>query len=132
MTSSLQPFIAVEWSRLDLTLPVLFYKDERLDEIHQHRSFVGRVDLLDREMKDGDLSMIISNVSSSDTGTYECRVKENEGKRRRRAVIDSEPINIVNLTVKHSGEFDQFGRYLVLDYGRYLDDPNGHIGQYVW
>lgn len=73
---------------------------------HQCRSYVGRVHLVDGEMKDGNLALTITNVSSSDAGTYECRVKEEEeeGKRRLRAVIDSEPVAVVNLIVEHSGE----------------------------
>uniref|UniRef100_A0A8P4G8G7 Ig-like domain-containing protein n=1 Tax=Dicentrarchus labrax TaxID=13489 RepID=A0A8P4G8G7_DICLA len=66
---------AVEWTRTDLEPEyVLYYRDGRSDPTYQHPSFKGRVDLTDREMKDGNVSLVIKNVIISDRGTYECRV----------------------------------------------------------
>ncbi|XP_039464085.1 coxsackievirus and adenovirus receptor-like [Oreochromis aureus] len=71
--------IAVNWSRADLgTKYVLFYRDERFFPDDQHPSFKNRVDLQDRQMKDGDVSLILKNVTINDTGTYECRVAQKE------------------------------------------------------
>uniref|UniRef100_A0A3B4H815 Ig-like domain-containing protein n=1 Tax=Pundamilia nyererei TaxID=303518 RepID=A0A3B4H815_9CICH len=68
--------IIVEWSRADLgDKYVLLYRNERFDPDNQHPSFKNRVDLQDRQMKDGDVSLILKDVSINDTGTYECRVK---------------------------------------------------------
>uniref|UniRef100_A0A8P4GBS2 Ig-like domain-containing protein n=1 Tax=Dicentrarchus labrax TaxID=13489 RepID=A0A8P4GBS2_DICLA len=53
---------------------VLYYRDGRSDPTYQHPSFKGRVDLTDRELKDGDVSLVLKNVTISDRGTYECRV----------------------------------------------------------
>ncbi|XP_030581928.1 uncharacterized protein LOC115778043 [Archocentrus centrarchus] len=65
----------VEWSRADLeTKQVLVYQDEHLVSDDQHPSFKNRVDLQDRQMKDGDVSLILKNVTTTDGGTYECRV----------------------------------------------------------
>ncbi|XP_006809906.2 CD226 antigen-like, partial [Neolamprologus brichardi] len=65
----------VEWRRLDLGDEyVLVYRDEQFDPEEQHPSFVNRVDLQDRQMKDGDASLILKNVTINDTGTYECRI----------------------------------------------------------
>ncbi|XP_030580210.1 polymeric immunoglobulin receptor-like [Archocentrus centrarchus] len=67
--------IVAEWRRRDLKGQyVLMYRDEQLDPEHQHPSFKNRVDLQDREMKDGDVSVILRNVTTADNGTYECRV----------------------------------------------------------
>ncbi|CAI5671507.1 unnamed protein product [Oreochromis niloticus] len=66
---------SVHWSRADLTEKyVLLYQDGQLDPEEQHPSFKNRVDLQDRQMKDGDVSLILKNVTINDTGTYECHV----------------------------------------------------------
>ncbi|KAL4008507.1 hypothetical protein ACER0C_002359 [Sarotherodon galilaeus] len=65
----------VHWSRADLESEyVLVYRDERVFTDHQHPSFKNRVDLKDRQMKDGDVSLILKRVTSVDDGTYKCRV----------------------------------------------------------
>uniref|UniRef100_A0A669C3Z7 Hemicentin-2 n=1 Tax=Oreochromis niloticus TaxID=8128 RepID=A0A669C3Z7_ORENI len=70
-----KPIRAVKWSRADLgDNDVLFYRDEQLDPDHQHPSFRYRVDLQDRQMKDGDVSLILKDVKINDAGIYKCRV----------------------------------------------------------
>uniref|UniRef100_A0A3P9D0Q6 Ig-like domain-containing protein n=1 Tax=Maylandia zebra TaxID=106582 RepID=A0A3P9D0Q6_9CICH len=67
--------IVVEWSRADLgDENVLYYKDAQFITDEQHPSFKNRVTLQDRQMKDGDVSLILKNVTTNDNGTYECRV----------------------------------------------------------
>ncbi|XP_045921505.1 programmed cell death 1 ligand 1-like isoform X1 [Micropterus dolomieu] len=97
---------AVEWSRPDLEPDyVLFYRDGRSVKTHQHPSFKDRVQLVDRELKDGNVSLILKNVSSNDAGTYECRVAAG-GSRRKRAIIDTPPIRIIQLEVSGSNSGD--------------------------
>ncbi|XP_030580188.1 programmed cell death 1 ligand 1-like [Archocentrus centrarchus] len=92
--------IAVEWSRADLESEyVLLYRDEQFDPEHQHPSFKNRVDLQDRQMKDGDVSLILKDVTINDTGTYECHIIQRRTNRRKRAVYDTEPIKIISLRV---------------------------------
>ncbi|XP_026012236.1 uncharacterized protein LOC113014735 [Astatotilapia calliptera] len=68
-------FTAVQWSRTDLNEEyVLLYRDEHFEPFRQHPSFKSRVDLQDRQMKDGDVSLILKNVTINDAETYECRV----------------------------------------------------------
>ncbi|KAL4008152.1 hypothetical protein ACER0C_002004 [Sarotherodon galilaeus] len=67
--------IVVKWSRADLEPEyVLLYRDDQFVPDEQHPSFKNRVDLLDRQMKDGDVSLILKNVTIHDAATYECRV----------------------------------------------------------
>ncbi|XP_039894569.1 programmed cell death 1 ligand 1-like [Simochromis diagramma] len=67
--------IVVKWSRADLGDEyVLLYRDGHFAPDHQHPSFKNRVDLQDRQMKDGDVSLILKDVKINDAGTYVCRV----------------------------------------------------------
>ncbi|XP_063319657.1 immunoglobulin superfamily member 1-like [Pelmatolapia mariae] len=65
----------VYWTRADL-LPeyVLLYQDGGFDPEDQHPSFKNRVDLQDIKMKDGDVSLILKNVTINDTGIHTCHV----------------------------------------------------------
>lgn len=102
--------IVVEWSRPDLkNQHVLFYRDEQFDADNQHPSFKRRVALKDKQMKDGDVSLILKDVTINDVGTYECRVFTRGTNRRKRAILESEPICIISLSVSDpSGESLEF------------------------
>ncbi|KAM9717600.1 uncharacterized protein ACNS7B_021235 isoform 2-T2 [Menidia menidia] len=90
---------ALEWSRADLDPDgVLLFMDGRFESDGQHPSFRNRVDLQDRQMKDGDASLILKNVKINDTGTYECRVIQG-GNRMRRTVLMTYPISTIHLEV---------------------------------
>uniref|UniRef100_A0A3B3TMR7 Ig-like domain-containing protein n=1 Tax=Poecilia latipinna TaxID=48699 RepID=A0A3B3TMR7_9TELE len=70
-----KPVIVVEWIRPDLGSEyVLLYRNKKINSDHQHPSFKGRVDLQDRQMKDGNVSLALRNVTTDDRGAYECRV----------------------------------------------------------
>ncbi|CAI5659987.1 unnamed protein product [Oreochromis niloticus] len=70
------PISVLKWSRADRVGDeyVLLYKDDQFVPDDQHPSFKNRVDLQDRQMKDGDVSLILKNVTINDAGTYECVV----------------------------------------------------------
>ncbi|KAL4008332.1 hypothetical protein ACER0C_002184 [Sarotherodon galilaeus] len=97
--------IVIEWSRADLGEKyVLLFRDKQLNPDQQHPSFKNRVDLRDRQMKDGDTSLILKNVMINDTGTYECRVVQGGAKRRKRAILDDKPVSIIYLRVDPPGQ----------------------------
>ncbi|XP_063325809.1 uncharacterized protein LOC134624716 isoform X1 [Pelmatolapia mariae] len=99
------PSVVIEWSRTDLgTEHVFFYQDQKFIPDDQHPSFKNRVDLQDRQMKDGDVSLILKNVTINDTGTYMCCVFMKGAKHRRRAKLDSDLISVVNLSVVPPGQ----------------------------
>ncbi|XP_039463622.1 cell surface A33 antigen-like isoform X2 [Oreochromis aureus] len=63
----------VEWSRADLRDTFVFVLINKTpNEDDQNPSYKHRVDLQDKEMKDGDVSVILKNVTAADNGTYEC------------------------------------------------------------
>uniref|UniRef100_A0A3Q4MSK0 Ig-like domain-containing protein n=1 Tax=Neolamprologus brichardi TaxID=32507 RepID=A0A3Q4MSK0_NEOBR len=93
-----KPIRAVKWSRADLgDKYVLLYRDELFVPENQHPSFKNRVDLQDRQMKDGDVSLILKDVTINDAGTYECRVIVGES-------ASLEIMGTVNMSVPPPGE----------------------------
>uniref|UniRef100_A0A087X452 Ig-like domain-containing protein n=1 Tax=Poecilia formosa TaxID=48698 RepID=A0A087X452_POEFO len=89
-----KPVIVVEWIRPDLGSEyVLLYRDDQLDPENQHVMFKDRVDLQDRQMKDGNVSLVLRNVTTDDRGAYECRVVQRETNSR------TETVFIINLDV---------------------------------
>ncbi|CAG6011881.1 unnamed protein product [Menidia menidia] len=46
------------------------------------QTFRNRVDLQDRQMKDGDVSLTLKDVTVNDTGTYQSRVSETQERNR--------------------------------------------------
>ncbi|CAI5660314.1 programmed cell death 1 ligand 1-like [Oreochromis niloticus] len=92
--------IAAEWSRNDLgDKYLLLYWKEQFDPKKQHPSFKNRVDLQDRQMKDGDVSLILKDVTTTDSGTYECRVVQ-----RGTNMDDDETISTIYLRVVAPGQ----------------------------
>ncbi|XP_028420617.1 coxsackievirus and adenovirus receptor-like [Perca flavescens] len=90
----------VEWSRPDLDEEyILLYRDGHFDQTHQHPEFKDRVDLVDRDLKDGDASLILKAVRSIDTGIYECRVIPVALTNKNRLFLESEPIGTIRLQV---------------------------------
>uniref|UniRef100_A0A087Y513 Ig-like domain-containing protein n=1 Tax=Poecilia formosa TaxID=48698 RepID=A0A087Y513_POEFO len=97
-----KPVIIVEWRRCDLegNDHVALYQDDQFDDEGQNPAYKNRVDLQDREIKNGDVSLVLKNVTTDDTGTYECRVNQTEVRRRKRSHLKNEPIIcIINLVV---------------------------------
>ncbi|XP_031168995.1 CD226 antigen-like isoform X2 [Sander lucioperca] len=94
----------IVWSRPDLESMkyVLLYKENRTHENYQFSSYRGRVNQSDPKMKDGDVSVVLKNVSVNDTGTYECGVIIG-GNRK------PEVINTIMLNVTDSGHTDGGG-----------------------
>lgn len=66
---------AVKWTRAGMSgVYVLLYRDDQLDPENQHPSFAKRVDLKDRRMTHGSVSLVINNMTQDDMGVYDCNV----------------------------------------------------------
>ncbi|XP_039887812.1 putative butyrophilin subfamily 2 member A3 isoform X3 [Simochromis diagramma] len=97
--------IAVKWSRADLGDEyVLLYRDGRFEPDDQHPSFKNRVDLQDRQMKDGNVSLILKNMTTADNGTYECHVFMRGANRRKRGLLKTDSITTITLRVVPPGQ----------------------------
>uniref|UniRef100_A0A3Q1KDZ3 Immunoglobulin V-set domain-containing protein n=1 Tax=Anabas testudineus TaxID=64144 RepID=A0A3Q1KDZ3_ANATE len=55
---------------------------------YQHPFYRGLVELKDREKKEGDVSLILRNVTFNDTGTYECHVVQRGTNHRKRSILE--------------------------------------------
>ncbi|XP_026179633.1 CD226 antigen-like [Mastacembelus armatus] len=102
---------AVEWTRPGLDPDHVFvYRNNQPDPTNQHPSFKERVELKDSQMKDGDVSVTLKNVTFTDTGTYECRVLQSQSKAPELTNITHLTVNSAGHTGGHSGaEGDQGG-----------------------
>uniref|UniRef100_A0A3Q0SBL0 Ig-like domain-containing protein n=1 Tax=Amphilophus citrinellus TaxID=61819 RepID=A0A3Q0SBL0_AMPCI len=96
------PVKVLQWHRSNRTEYVLSFCNEQFDPEDQDPTFVNWVDLKDRKMTDGDASLIIKNITTSDAGVYECRAIRSTANRRRREIP---VIGIVHLDITRSGEF---------------------------
>ncbi|XP_030580187.1 myelin protein zero-like protein 2 [Archocentrus centrarchus] len=104
----------LEWRKRDLSSEdyVFFYRNDRSYEKYQHPSFRGRVELLEPSMKDGDVSIVLKNVTFNDAGTYWCRIiMRNTGNGDRvfnedRSLTVTEPDHTeeVRMAVGHLGK----------------------------
>ncbi|MED6242001.1 hypothetical protein ATANTOWER_031707 [Ataeniobius toweri] len=92
--------IVVDWRRTDLKSDqyVLLYRDYQFDPEYQFPSFEHRVDL--KDVKNGDVSLVLKNLTTNDTGTYECRVVQRGNNRRKRSILKTDPISIIDLMVE--------------------------------
>ncbi|KAL4008082.1 hypothetical protein ACER0C_001934 [Sarotherodon galilaeus] len=72
-------WIGVKWRKADLGEEYVYLNRRGHPQPQgQHPSFKNWVDLQDRQMKYGDLSLTLKNVTRNNTGTYECLVFEDE------------------------------------------------------
>lgn len=72
-------FTAVKWRRPDQEDEYIFLeRDGHIVEYDQHPSFKNRTVLQDQEKKDGNVSLILKNVTTNDAGPIECLVFINE------------------------------------------------------
>ncbi|XP_067370529.1 coxsackievirus and adenovirus receptor-like [Channa argus] len=103
--------LVVEWIRPDLEPEYVFlYKNGQSHPDRQHPSFKNRVELKDSGMKDGNLSVIVKNVTITDTGTYECHIYQSQRNHT---------MSIINLDVHQPGGDERGG------------DRDGHVGLIV-
>uniref|UniRef100_A0A4W6D4Q7 Ig-like domain-containing protein n=1 Tax=Lates calcarifer TaxID=8187 RepID=A0A4W6D4Q7_LATCA len=104
------------WTRPDLKTEKYVFLQRGSQPVTEYQlsSFQDRVDLVDRQMKDGNVSLILKNVTREDTGRYECRVVQRGTNRRKRSYLNTEPISIIDLDVHSSGESVELSVFVCL------------------
>ncbi|XP_039908019.1 nectin-4-like [Simochromis diagramma] len=81
------PIELLEWSRPELKPDYVWYcREQRSYEKYQHPCYKGRVKLRDPDMKNGDVSVILKNVTFSDAGRYECLVGTGRTRDKRSSI----------------------------------------------
>ncbi|KAL7374609.1 hypothetical protein ABVT39_003853 [Epinephelus coioides] len=92
----------LEWSRpaLKSNKFVFYYRNKSFPN-YQHPCYRDRVELMDPEMKNGNASVILKNVTINDTGTYECLIKGKKTGRTKRNT--PEVMNTIKLKVTGPG-----------------------------
>ena len=65
--------VTLEWTRPDLKPRFVYVRQGRRELLHlQNPAFTGRTSLFIEELQNGNVSLKLSNVKISDTGTYRC------------------------------------------------------------
>uniref|UniRef100_A0A3B3CRH9 Ig-like domain-containing protein n=1 Tax=Oryzias melastigma TaxID=30732 RepID=A0A3B3CRH9_ORYME len=88
----------LEWTKPNLKgeETVFLYRSDGI-LLDQHESFRNRVSLKNSQMKDGDLSVVLENVKIEDSGTYQCRILQENGSQRRWSLISSIHLQVLDL-----------------------------------
>ncbi|XP_037833989.1 coxsackievirus and adenovirus receptor homolog [Kryptolebias marmoratus] len=94
----------MKWIKSGLNVDhIIFYKISHFDEEIQVPSFKGRLFLNVSDIKDGNVSLTLRNVTTADTGTYECRIFDTTVKQWI-------PTCIIHLDVGKAGDTNRSRR----------------------
>uniref|UniRef100_A0A672FP36 Ig-like domain-containing protein n=1 Tax=Salarias fasciatus TaxID=181472 RepID=A0A672FP36_SALFA len=96
-------FDAVMWNRPDLEKNhyVFLFKDGHINPEDQHDIYKNRVELKDRTMKDGDVSLIVKEVTFNDSGIFQCFIQR---ETNNTDTDNNELITSISLSVVPPGQ----------------------------
>lgn len=100
-THDSRPVVMLEWEKKkdSESVYVLMFRDGRIYTKLQRPNFLNRVDLLDKDTKDGDVSLVLTTVLIEDTGSYDSRVDLGQLNRRKRAHLSTAPLSTIHLCI---------------------------------
>uniref|UniRef100_A0A3Q1K0C1 Ig-like domain-containing protein n=1 Tax=Anabas testudineus TaxID=64144 RepID=A0A3Q1K0C1_ANATE len=123
----------LEWEKPELKTDgyVFFFRERRSYGNYQHPSYCGRVELKDPEMKDGDVSVILKNVTINDTGTYECYVGITGSYLKLINTINltefEEEMDSVVFFTHHLPDTSTFFHLMISFHCLFVQDPEDHL-----
>ncbi|XP_054912045.1 uncharacterized protein LOC129376432 [Poeciliopsis prolifica] len=125
------PIKYLEWSRTDQKMSyIILYQDQHFHPDFQDRAFRERAELLDKEMKEGQVSLVLRNTSAADSGVYECRVVQALGTRQKRSVLNAEPDMVIKLRVSPERQIPDAAAADSLILRRYQEE-DGDVQRYL-
>ncbi|KAF7641611.1 hypothetical protein LDENG_00276230, partial [Lucifuga dentata] len=90
--------MTLEWARPDLAPRFVFVWHNRQELlINKHPSYGGRTSMSIEELKHGNISLKISNVTLSDEGTYRCYLPKQETQTNVKLAVGSVSSPVVSL-----------------------------------
>ncbi|XP_073721054.1 junctional adhesion molecule-like [Misgurnus anguillicaudatus] len=74
--------LKVKWSKSGLKSPVCAYPDEDIRPESQHQDYHNRAHFFTEDIKHGDFSLLLNNLTAKDEGQYTCKVYSEERTSR--------------------------------------------------